>query len=241
MTDELRLSGYREPLGLWVHDAPRPSAHPTLRLEDLEFSSRGDRVPGRVVLPADGAGPLPLVLFQGGRGGAARERALEALGAAWAGRGAAVASIDLPLEGVRADAKLAGWLPAPGDAAASPLAAALAREVARQAVIDLERALDALGSRAWIDAERIAFVGLGAGARIGSAFCALDPRVRAAALDAAAAETPAAGLDPAAHLARIAPRPLLRIEPGELPDDGEPPDARLERRIWDFVAGVFGL
>jgi dienelactone hydrolase len=209
MDETLRLSGYREPLGLWVHSASRIAERPTLRVRDIEFSSRGDRVPGRVILPADGAGPLPLVLLQTEGPDTTRE-AVAGLGAAWAEDGAAVASIDLPLHGARADQKLLELLPGAGDTP-PPWRRALADEFTRQSVIDLERPLDALCALEWIDADRIAYVGFGLGARIGSAFCALDARVRAAALapHPGGPETP--GADPTRWIGLIAPRPVLLL------------------------------
>jgi dienelactone hydrolase len=97
----------------------------------------------------------------------------------------------------------------------------------QQAVIDLERALDALAETAWIDAERIAYVGFGLGGQVGSAFCALDPRPAAAALAPSVGAALAAGPDPARYLARIAPRPVLCFE--------QPP-AAAAAAIWDFLA-----
>jgi hypothetical protein len=57
------------------------------------------------------------------------------------------------------------------------------------------------------------YVGFGLGARIGSAFCALDARVGAAALAVSdtAPATPRADADD--WLERIAPRPTLRLDP----------------------------
>ena len=224
MTDELHLAGYREPLGLWVRKGVRIAARPGLRTHELEFASRGDRVTGRLILPAQGGGPHPLVLAQHALGSSAADL-LEEIGTSWVEAGVAVAAVDFPLHGVRADQKLLGLL---GDGHhRDPRRAALAAEFAQQAVIDLERALDALAATTWIDAERIAYVGFGFGGQIGSAFCALDPRPSAAALGVGA--TLAAGPDPGRYLGRIAPRPVLRVE--------QPP-AAAAGVIWDFLARV---
>ena len=51
MADELRLQGYREPLGLWSRRAPTPDRYPEVRAYRFEYSSRGDRVSGRLWLP----------------------------------------------------------------------------------------------------------------------------------------------------------------------------------------------
>jgi dienelactone hydrolase len=226
MTDELHLAGYREPLGLWVRKGVRIATRPGLRTQELEFASRGDRVTGRLILPAQGGGPHPLVLAQHALGHSAAGL-LEEIGTSWVEAGAAVAAVDFPLHGARADHKLLGLL---GDGHhRDPRGAALAAEFVQQAVIDLERALDALAATAWIDAERIAYVGFGLGGQIGSAFCALDPRPAAAALAPGVGAALAAGPDPARYLGRIAPRPVLRVE--------QPP-AAAAAAIWDFLARV---
>jgi cephalosporin-C deacetylase-like acetyl esterase len=214
MEEALRLSGYREPLGLWVRESARVAEHPALRTRELEFSSRGDRVSGRVILPAEGGGPLPAVLLQGDASAAHELAGSPAV--AWAELGAAVATVDLPLHGARADQKLLSMLPEPGDAAPA-WRRALGREFARQAVIDLERTLDALCALEWIDPERIVYVGFGLGGRLGAAFCALDARIRAAALEVSAGGPELPGADPAAWVGRIPPRPLLALEPGTTP------------------------
>jgi dienelactone hydrolase len=226
MTDDLRLAGYREPLGLWMRKGARIAAHPGLRTHELEFASRGDRVTGHLILPAEGGGPHPLVLVQHAFGDSAA-RALGSVGASWALAGAAVAAVDFPLHGARADQKLFGVLV--NGRSGDPRRAGLAREFTQQAVIDLERALDALASATWIDAERIAYVGFGLGAQIGGAFCALDPRPAAAALGPGVGAALAGGPDAERYVERIAPRPVLRF--GEPPEESAP-------AIWDFLAQV---
>ena len=49
------------------------------------------------------------------------------------------------------------------------------------------------------------------GTILGALFCASEPRVRAAALAVGGAGFGPAGLDPARHIARFAPRPLLFV------------------------------
>ena len=210
MGEELRLQGYREPSGLWSRRVPPPSRYPDLRAFQIEFSSRGDRVSGRLWLPR-GGGEHPLVLLQHGAGGSADSDYLTGTAGPWVMRGAAVASIDFPLHGRRGDQKMAELLDASllGDDAGS--LAPLAVEFARQAVIDLERALDVLTTLDGVDAERIAYAGFSLGAILGAAFCALDPRPRAAALALGGAGLAPEGVDPAGYVGRFAPRPLLLV------------------------------
>jgi dienelactone hydrolase len=206
-----------EPLGLWVGGGRAPASHPQLRARAFELSSRGARVPGRLLLPPEGSGPFPLVLLQHGAGGSKQAPYIEATAGPWATRGLAVASIDFPLHGERADAKLSaqlarGWS---GGGGADPRRRALMREVAEQAVLDLRRTLDALLTLPEIDAERVAYAGFSLGALLGAVFCAVDPRPRAAALALGGAglgppDTEAA-IDPADWIGRIAPRPVLLV------------------------------
>jgi dienelactone hydrolase len=257
MADELHLLGYREPLGLYVRRVSPPERHPGIRAERFEYTSRGDRVTGHLWRPR-GGGDRPLVLLQH-----PDERSAEDLGAAWVRHGAAVASIDLPLHGRRSDHKLAARLAPNLARTGSAEGDALAVEVARQAVIDLERALDTLVCLDGIDPERIAYAGFRLGAVIGAAFCALDPRPRAAALVCAGAGLSVPGIDPGRYVARLAPRPLLLVhaqrdddvpreaaealaraarEPVEQmwfdADPGALPEATAA--IWEFLSGPLG-
>lgn len=211
MGEELRLLGYREPTGLWSRRVPPPPRHPDLRAFQIEFTSRGDRVSGRLWLPRRAGGEHPLVLLQHGAGGSSASAYLDATAGPWVERGAAVASIDFPLHGARGDAKLSGLLVAALLGRGSGTLSPLAIEFARQAVIDLERALDALASFDGIDPERVAYAGFSLGAVLGAAFCALDPRPRAAALALGGAGLAPEGVDPGSYLARFAPRPLLLV------------------------------
>jgi dienelactone hydrolase len=202
-----------EPLGLWTRAARRPATHSELRGLVFEFASRGDRVPGRAWLPPRGDGPFPLILLQHGAHGAQDAPALDEAAACWTREGVAVASIDLPLHGERASAKLGRLLRAGLDLepGAGALASAVATEFTRQAVLDLRRCLDALGRLEAIDCGRVAYAGLGLGSLVGSAFCAFDPRPRAAALALASGGRGASECDPLHHVGRIAPRPVLFV------------------------------
>jgi len=193
-----------EPLGLWTRpDAPL-AHHPEVRVLRFEFSSGGDRVPGRLLLPPGVDVRPPLVLLQHGAGGSKTAPYIEAAGGPWALRGLAVASIDFPLHGERADAKLSRLLAAGG-------AGDLWTDVHRRAVIDLARALDALARLPEIDATRVAYAGFSLGALLGAAFCAVDPRPCAAAFALGGGGVGPAALDPAGYVARIAPRPVLFV------------------------------
>jgi dienelactone hydrolase len=211
MADELRLQGYREPLGLWTRRTPPPERHPEVRAHRFEYSSRGDRVGGRLWLPRTDDGEHPLVLLQHGALGSSESPYLELTGGPWVSRGVAVASVDFPLHGARRDQKLAARLGESFAEGPGGDGEGLLVEFARQAVIDLERALDALLTRDDIDAGRIAYAGFSLGAMVGAAFCALDPRPRAAALALGGAGLAPPGIDPGEYIGRFAPRPLLLI------------------------------
>ncbi|HXK21042.1 MAG TPA: acetylxylan esterase [Myxococcota bacterium] len=220
METALRLSGFREPLGLWRHRAGPPSQQPGLRAERIEYSSRGDRATGRLWLPRHANGEVPVVLIEHRAGESAASSEIEAIALRVAQRGAAVVAIDFPLHGGRGDAKLGARLARAlgGERDAAP--PDLVQEFARQAVVDLERALDACGFMPELDLERVGYVGLGVGARIGAAFAALDARVRAVALAFPGAGDATSTVDAGAFVARIAPRPLLLIHAGRSDADG---------------------
>jgi dienelactone hydrolase len=131
----------------------------------------------------------------------------------WARRGLAVASIDFPLHGERASAKLSELLfAALASAGRAPADAdALFGEFARQAVTDLSRAVDALSALPEIDASRIGYAAFSLGAIVGSLYVPYDARVRAAALAVGGAGVGPEELDPAAHIGGFAPRPLLFV------------------------------
>jgi dienelactone hydrolase len=174
----------------------------------FEFSSRGDRVPGRVILPPEGGARPPLILLQHGAGGSKESEYLDVAAAPWVARGAALATIDFPLHGERANPKLARFL---ASGARAPGDDALRVEFARQAVGDLRRALDALEALDVLDAARVAYAGFSLGALVGALFCALDPRPRAAALALGGGGFGPPAIDPARFVVRIAPRPVLFV------------------------------
>jgi len=210
---ELLAPDPTEPLGLWSRSDRPPPAHADLRALAFEFSSRGDRVPGRVLLPPRGEGPFPVVLLEHGAGGAKDAPYMDAVAAPWARGGLAVASVDLPLHGQRASSKLGGMLRAGLglDPGGGPLAAGIAREFLRQAVLDLRRCLDALAALDPVVSGPVAYAGLSLGAIVGATFCGLDPRPRAAVLALAGADRGDSELDPGRCVGRIAPRPILFV------------------------------
>jgi dienelactone hydrolase len=202
----------REPLDLWMVEARSPASLPDLRALRFELTSRGDRVPGRLLLPPDAEGPFPLVLLQHGAGGSKASPYLDAAAGPWVRAGAAVASIDFPLHGERASAKLTADL-LRGMAGAAPVAAGetLRLALVRQAVADLGHALDALCADPRIDPTRVAYTGFSMGAILGAVFCGLDPRPRAAVLALGGGGVGPAEGDPARFIGRFAPRPLLFV------------------------------
>lgn len=211
---DLALPDPAEPLDLYLAPCPAPSGVHGVVASRFEFSSRGDRVPGRLLLPEGAARPCPLVLLQHGAGGAKDAPYLDAAAGPWVRGGAAVASIDFPLHGERASAKLTeralGYLAGAGAGHASE-SEALFLELARQAVLDLHRAVDALGRVPDVDASRLAYVGFSMGAILGAAFCAADRRVGAAVLAIGGGGFGPREIDPVHHVARIAPRPILFV------------------------------
>jgi hypothetical protein len=203
-----------EPIALWTAAAPAPGHASAFRARRFEYSSRGDRVPGLLLVPADGNGPFPLVLLQHGAGGSKHAEYLDAARLPWVQRGVAVASIDFPLHGERASAKLSEQLlgvAAASVRAAHPDTVALWSEFSRQAVIDLGRALDALDAFPELDGRRVAYAGFSLGAILGALYCPTDARLCAAALALGGAGIGPPDFDPAAHIGDFAPRPLLFV------------------------------
>lgn len=185
--------------------------YPELRVSRFEFSSRGDRVPGRLLLPESGAGPFPLVLLQHGLNGAKDAGYIEGTGGPWARRGAAVATIDFPLHGERANPKLYELLQRgiTEPHRADEPTRILVQEFFRQAIVDLGRALDALALLPEIDRDRIAYAAFSLGSIVGATFCASDPRPCAAAFALGGGGIGPDELDPARSIGNFAPRPSL--------------------------------
>jgi dienelactone hydrolase len=202
-----------EPLALFLRDAESLGGSAALRQLEFELSSRGDRVPGRLLLPADRRGPFPLILAQHGIGGAKDSDYMDTACLPWVRGGAAVASIDFPLHGERASAKLSERIQQFFEASSdlSPLAEELWISFVRQAVIDLRRTVDAMVELPEIDAGRVGYAGFSLGTILGVPFCAEDPRVRAAALAIGGGGVGPVATDPVRHIPRFAPRPVLFV------------------------------
>jgi dienelactone hydrolase len=202
-----------EPLGLWWREEPPALEWPDLRRVRFEYTSRGERVPGRLWLPAGGGPPCPLVVLEHGATGAKDAPYIAQIGAPWVRGGAALLSIDLPLHGERTNPKLGAALLAGLGLAGrpTPTARAVVEDFVRQAVVDLERAVDAAAQLPGVDASRTVYAGLSLGAIVGATYCAVDPRPRAAALALAGGGFGGPRVDPVKHVARIAPRPILFV------------------------------
>lgn len=196
-----------EPLAFQRRETAPPEAFAGARCVRFELTSRGDRVPGRLLLPAsETAAPHPLVLLQHGAGGSMESPYLDAAGP-WVRGGAAVATIDFPLHGERSNAKFSAVLAAPNHASSETLRI----EFARQSIIDLRRTVDALAALPEIDGERIAYGGFSLGAMLGAVFCAVDPRPCAAALALAGGGFGPDAIDPCRFVGAVSPRPILFV------------------------------
>jgi fermentation-respiration switch protein FrsA (DUF1100 family) len=202
-----------EPISFFLREAEHPAGSSAVRQLDFELSSRGDRVPGRLLLPANRQGPLPLILVQHGAGGAKDADYMDVACLPWVRGGAAVASIDFPLHGKRASAKLGERILHLFEARSdlSGFDAELWICFVRQGVIDLRRTLDAVAELPEIDAKRIAYAGFSLGTILGVPLCAEDARIKAAALAIGGGGIGPVVSDPVGHISRFAPRPLLFV------------------------------
>jgi dienelactone hydrolase len=202
-----------EPLVPWIGPAgDRDEGPERVRELAFDFASRGDRVPGRLLLPPDPAGPRPLVLVGHGLNGAKDAAYMDAACLPWARAGAAVAAIDFPLHGERRSPKLSERVLG-GGLSASPgsLDASLWLDLVEQAVVDLRRGLRAAASHPEVDGHRVGFAGFSLGTLLGALFCAEEPRIAAAAFALGGAGLGPDRMDLEGAVARIAPRPVLFV------------------------------
>ena len=227
-----------EPLGLLLQPVATPDPFGDSRCFRFEYSSRGDRVPGRLLLPALATQTVPLILLQHGTRGS-KEAVYLDVAAPWVKAGAAVASIDFPLHGERTSAKLSerffGTLDSgsvEADEGAREIANLLWVDFTKQAVTDLRRSLDALTGHEEIDADRVGFGGFSLGGIIGALFCSVEPRVRGATLALAGGGLGPPEIDPCAAIGDMAPRPLLFLNTLE--------DQRIPRTATDALYAAAG-
>ena len=227
-----------ESLSLLETATPDLATLPLIRTRSFEFSCRGDRARLEVLAP-EGTGPFPVLVLLD----TALETPPEApdsdalrLGLhspeTWLEAGVAVVSITPPLFGPRRSPKFSERLESAVVAAAAGQSVdatgrILWSEFIRQSVLELRCGLDVL-EQIWEGApEPVVFAGSGLCASIGAIFCALDERVRAAALAAIVNPTPD-GIDPAGYLDQIAPTALLLL------DDAQ----ELQAAAWKFLSPV---
>ena len=215
--DRISVQDDAQALSLFRREVDPPADFAGLRCERIEYTSFGDRVPGRLFRPAQGEGPFPVVILQHGAGGS-KASSYMAAGARWVAEGAALLCIDFPLHGDRYSPKLSERLlecfaAELGEEAvdAEGGGRALIVEFARQAVLDLRRLVNVAEEHPALDAERLVYGGFSMGAMVGTLFCALDPRPRAAALALAGGGHEPGFLDPARYVGAIADRPVLLL------------------------------
>jgi uncharacterized protein len=158
-----------------------------IAVHNVSFASpKGGRVTAYLVVPP-GKGRRPAVVYLHGGGG---NRAELLLPATWmAARGAVSLTVDAPeaRRPIRALPGLAGLKQQ--------------RELTVQTVVDLRRAVDYLRSRPQVDPDRLAFVGISAGARTGAILAAVDHRYKDFVLMSG-------GAIPVAGYVKVAPQAL---------------------------------
>lgn len=133
-------------------------------------TTNGLRAPGLYYVPKKFEPPFPAIIVMHGADGSKQDFVM--MYEFYAMRGFAVLALDAALHGERAaptvNAFRADWLQL--------------RDIYMQTVVDLRRGLDWLQSRPEIDPGRMGFWGASMGTIIGTTFCAVDTRIRAAAL-----------------------------------------------------------
>ena len=128
-------------------------------------SPDGGSATGLLFDPVDRAGPRPGIVLMHGAPGSAREMAGMALGLAK--HGAAVIAIDAPF--TRRGGSFVRFI-------------ATDRTEQIQLIKDLQRAVDVLRTRANVDPQRIAYVGVSYGGAVGALFVGIERRIKAAVL-----------------------------------------------------------
>jgi dienelactone hydrolase len=205
-------------LSLQVHENAAPHVARAAAGHDLEFTSRGDRVPASLWLPEPRArASAPLVCLQPGAGGRIDDAHLHAVSALLEA-GLAVATLDWPLHGRRASPKLTGRLLEALDAEEpGPDAGPLVEQFVVQSAIDLSRLLDAAAAIEEVDGSRIALVGLGLGAHLTALVASLDERPGALVLAPTLRGTAPRRLEAASLLAGVRTASVLLLASRETP------------------------
>jgi len=203
-----------------------------------------------------------------GASGSKESPYIDATGGPWARAGAAVLAIDLPLHGARQSAKMTERLL---EILAAPsrknggFSSILWEEFVRQAVLDLQSALDAAVSLEEIDSTRIGYASFSLGSILGGIFCGIDPRPRAAALAIGGGGFGPEHLDPTRYIAKFSPKPILflgaerdervpRVLTERLFEAAQPPKqiewydvdhgnlpGRALKRMWEFLRPELAL
>lgn len=139
-----------------------------IAIHDVSYLSDGKRIEAYLAVPP-GKERHPAVIFLHGSGG---DRTQMLLSATWmAGRGALTLTLTAPSTGVA------------GIAGATPLEQLRQeRDLSVADVVAVRRAVDFLGERTDVDADRIGFLGWSAGARSGAILAGVEPRFRALVL-----------------------------------------------------------
>ena len=208
------------PLYRTAHDAPLRATEKLLEAAEghtklrIEFNGiEGDRVPGHLYLPKKPDGRRPAVLVQHGIGDKKQAEYIFHCCRLLAEQGVVALAIDAPRRGERRNNQPSpAWWDMPQ-----------MHRWFQQHCGDYSRAFDYLATRADVDKTRLGYIGFSWGGITGVTYAAYDPRVRTVVcvggggkliglLGVPMADRPDVPvLDPAYHVARIAPRPLLMI------------------------------
>ena len=142
-----------------------------LRHLRFSFEADGERVPGMAYLPAEDAGPFPLVLIQHPGTGSKDDYFVDEPAKAWARLGWACAGLDAPLHGERDEH--------------DPMSLFSNRdrfpEIAAQFAAEVSQAIDLLAEALPLDTSRLGYVGYSMGSMLGVPAVARDGRFKAAA------------------------------------------------------------
>jgi dienelactone hydrolase len=190
---------YNRSAPLGVQDAGRVNQDYPIAVRDISFAVPGGRAQAFLAVPP-GAEGKPAVVYLHGQGG---DRSELLVPATWlAARGAVTLALTAPsattqrtqasgVDGLREE-----------------------RDLAVADVVAVRRALDVLGARPDVDAERLGFVGYSAGARTGAILAGVEPRLDALVLMSAGASPVAAYVDAApAELKEDVEATLGEIDP----------------------------